>query len=95
MAIKSDTVDKAFEEIKEGYQTASISMSDYLAGVDAPNLNIEQVVELYARCMRYADEDYLIRGNVEEQWAFLIGGPTDYREEQFELREIAYSMRDL
>ena len=95
VTIKSDTVENAMEEIKEVYQTCSSSMSDILGLVNAPNLCIEQIFELYAQCMIYADEDYVVRGNINEGWAHLIGVTQTHEEDQCELNEIGNSLVEI
>lgn len=63
------TVEETIEILKEKYlKDSEVCMGEFLASEFPKALSYEEAVQVYASLMNWADNDVMLRTNVEEEW---------------------------
>lgn len=60
-------IDDCVESIIEEYNRFDVSMSEILASIEIKGFSVEDVVEIYAKCIDRSDSDLLIRIYSDEE----------------------------
>lgn len=64
-----ESVERRISELKEQYSSESeVCMAEFLASEMVGEFTFEEAVEIYASLMNWADNDVMLRTNVEEEW---------------------------
>lgn len=67
--IKANNVEEATQCIVALFlEEGTVVMGEFLAGITLENLNMEQVVDVYARCMSWAENDVILHLNMEDNF---------------------------
>lgn len=63
------TVEQCLDEFIDVYQESEVGAYETLMSTKAPNLTITDQVLLFGKIMYQIEDDYLVRGNVNENWS--------------------------